>query len=279
MTRTVFCKGEFVVEEDASISIFDRGFLFGDGVFTTMHLNQGVVEGYYLHVERLQQQCKDLGIEPPSLDKAWIEKLVSLNKAKEGRWRLKVIITGGEERSSLDLARRTGSSPIIFLQPLDKQSYLPWKLGLLTYPVSNLSRYKTLAYLERLWIKQEAKKLGQDDCLVLNSASEILETAFANIFWRVGKEIFTPSSSLPLLPGVALGICLKVLQEEGYYVRSVCTSFDKLPTNAEVYLCNSLIVARPVSLIHQTKLAINLSFTKKLHELYIKSIYSSSFIL
>jgi 4-amino-4-deoxychorismate lyase len=73
----VFLNGQFLLENQAYIPITDRGFLYGDGLFTTLRVQEGQIEFWDLHVERLRNQSQQMKIECPLLDVEWIKELIN----------------------------------------------------------------------------------------------------------------------------------------------------------------------------------------------------------
>jgi 4-amino-4-deoxychorismate lyase len=82
-------------EASPCLPLSDRGFLFGDGVFSTVRIEDGSVFCWDLHKKRLFQQCQDLGIEFPNLSLDHVAALLEKNDAWEGVWRLRITVTGG----------------------------------------------------------------------------------------------------------------------------------------------------------------------------------------
>jgi len=91
----VYFNGSIIPEEKASVPITDRGFLFGDGVFTTTLVKEGVPLHLQLHINRLMRDCAALNIVYPELNESIFQNILAKNKALKGTWRMKVLITGG----------------------------------------------------------------------------------------------------------------------------------------------------------------------------------------
>ena len=220
----VFIDGQFIDETKARVPVTNRGFLFGEGVFTTIRISDGVPEYLDRHLKRLTSHCIELGISYPSLQKETVHELIRLNHAEKGIWRLKVIVT---------------DSLLITIAPYKIQEH-PVKL--ITYPKpfsSPLAHLKTLSYLLRIHFKKYAEEHGVDDVLVKSPEGWILETAIANIFWEVDGEFFTPKKDLPLLQGVTLSALMEKLN-----IQEVLAT--EIPKSASVYTINSMQKVRPV---------------------------------
>lgn len=251
MNKIVFFDHSFIPENEACISISDRGFLFGDGAFTTIKVCSGLIECYSLHCERLKRHCRELNIIPPEINSEWIKELIVKNDAKKGKWRLKIMVTGGADRT-LSCEMRLHGHLIMTLSPY--QDELEKELHLVLYPhpvIKPLSKVKNLAYLDRLWIKKYAIAQGRSDALVLDENGFILETAFSNVFWRIGTDIFSPDPSLPLLEGIAIHLVEETAAAMQLNYRPVRMRLDEIPNDAQLFVCNSLKGVCPVTSINE----------------------------
>ena len=219
-----YCQDRFVPVEEAKVSIFNRGFLYGDGVFTTLRVENGKI--FYLkeHSERLRKQCEFIFLDFPEIKETLIHQLVHLNHADHGFWRLKIMVTALEDMLSGQTTRGRKSELFMTLVPYEGSFCTPVRLAIYPYPYqSALAKIKSLAYLERLRIKEFALSHGYDDALVLDPNGCILETGVANIFWKDRHGIHVPDVSLPYYFGVTLEQAIKIAENWG------CLSFTKKP--------------------------------------------------
>lgn len=229
----VFLNNRFELEGLATISVADRGFLFGDGIFTTIRVEEGFCEFFSEHLERLASNAQTLQFTLPEIKTEWIEELIHRNNALRGLWRLKILITVSEIDS-----KRTPANLLITLHPyicVYKDS-----LRLTPFPFlvqSPFATIKSLSYLNSLFIRKYALENGYDDAVLLTSKGAILETSSSNIFWIDQETFFFPSSSLYYLKGVFLNALLKfipmpVLESE--------LPFDQISSAACMYTCNAM---------------------------------------
>ena len=245
MSSIVYFNGDFVDEQNASIPISDRGFLFGDGVFTTIRIEQGEILNGEQHLERLRNHCNSLNIEPPDLSLKDLKDVVLKNNAQNGIWRMKVIITGGSG-SELFLPKRKSGIILITIKPY-VPSDKPVTLCVYPYPIVTASAYiKSLSYLERLRVKQYAIDQGCDDAIVTDFFKHVLETSFSNIFWIVEDVIYTPANNNQFLRGIALQNLLKSKKMD---IKEGLFGIEDIPKMAKIFICNSLSGAITVSSI------------------------------
>jgi len=243
-----FWNGSFLPEDDVRISISDRGFLYGDGVFTTLKVSNGHIECLEAHLHRLYEQCLFLKIKPPNISLEWLTELVRCNKAFDSDWRLKIIATGGSLGKEESL--RSCSHLIMTLSTYTPSSKSTFELTIYPTPIHKpTAKIKSLAYLDRLYIKEYAENHGYDDVVVISSDGHILETAFANIFWMEGEQLFFPDLSQPLLSGIALDVVIQSACRLGISVSPVRIKTGELPAEARIFVCNAMMGMIPVSRI------------------------------
>ncbi len=243
----VVLDGRCVPEGQAAIPVTDRGFLLGDGAFTTIKVAEGHPEYYDEHIQQLCSHCAMLGIAPPSIARNHVDELIERNQAQTGTWRLKIVVTGGSSRS-LDLTVRNSGHIVMLLHPYLTPPATHEKLTL--FPIgtdSLLSNVKSLSYLERLWIRQRAHQLGFSDAIVTTPEGYLLETAFANLFWIADNILYYPDPALPYLFGVTLATQIRKAEEDGIVTVGVQAKLDDLPNDARIFICNSMIGVVPVT--------------------------------
>lgn len=236
----VFFNGTFISEEKAVVSVFDRGFLFGDGVFTTLRVSEGVVENAVFHLNRLKSDAHALHISPPRIKEEWLRELILKNDAFTGTWRLKILITGGDS-PQLALTPRPAGNLLMTLQPYQKNAGKSLRLTIYPEPVEHPSaRIKSLSYLDRLMIKDYARQREFDDAIALTKEGFLLETSFSNLFWCVGNDFYTPAPELPLLFGVTITVIKEVIQSLGMRLHFVEAALNDIDELSQFFICNSL---------------------------------------
>jgi len=116
----VYYQDQFYPDDEVKISISDRGFLFGRGVFTSLRVCDGNIECVHRHLSRLKDNCKYLNIDPPDVKVDLLLDLVERNNAHTGLWRMKIII-------SEDL--------LVTLQKVKEELYPPCHLAIYPEPI------------------------------------------------------------------------------------------------------------------------------------------------
>lgn len=216
----VFLNGEFVPEDAAKVSIFDRSFLYGDALFETMRVHNGRPFRWAQHWARLASGAKLLGIHLPYPDYellARAEELIRRNELHEGVLRLHLSRgTGtrgyspqGADNPLLVLTTHRAGS-VDLLQPPH------WNLATVSQrlPLGNcLTVQKHANRLLYVLAKQEAERFEATDALLLNTAGNVVEAASANLFWLQNGKVHTPPLSSGALAGVTRSLVMELCQK------------------------------------------------------------------
>jgi aminodeoxychorismate lyase len=217
----VFLNGEFVPEEKAVISVFDRGFLFGDGLFEAMLVRRGEIFRWDQHLERLQRGVDFLKLTVPcSTDELFrfSMQLIQRNRMPECLLRLNlsrgITARGYSPKNALRpaIVLTLHSAPV-----LDGRRVPRWRVITSSYclPANDpLTSFKTANKLPEVMARAEADVAGAHDGILLNPRGHIAEGTSCNVFWvRDGVVCTTPLSS-GALPGVTRAaifeLCVKM---------------------------------------------------------------------
>lgn len=180
------------------LSLKNRGFSYGDGLFTTGKISNGCVEMLSLHINRLIDGCIKLKIKQPNMNELSEElQKVACSYTKAV---IKVVITAGEGGRGYS---RIGTSPptVVISVSAYPEHYDLWRknginLGISTLQLGinpMLSGLKHLNRLEQVLIREELDNRVEDDLLVTNINGNIIETSCANLFWLTNGQLYTPN--------------------------------------------------------------------------------------
>jgi branched-subunit amino acid aminotransferase/4-amino-4-deoxychorismate lyase len=225
----VHLNGSLVPAEEARISVFDRGFLYGDGLFETFRAYRGRLFLWDLHRERLRRGLEELRLPLPhgleSIPAAALE-LLRANQLSDASLRLSISRGPGLRGYS---ARGSGPSTIVLMAdaapPFDGPQAQPVRLHTSGFRVpsrGSLAAHKTASKLLHVMARMEAESAGADEALLLNESGAIAETVATNIFWfdPDGLTISTPDLSQGALAGVTRQFVLELLRGLGWPVRT-----------------------------------------------------------
>jgi aminodeoxychorismate lyase len=242
----VFLNGKFVPEEEAVISVFDRSFLYGDGLFETMRVCRGKPFRWEQHLERFERGAKFLKIQPPfsaELLRELVSELVTRNQMPEALLRLSLSRGVGLRGYSPKGAERP--SLVMSLHPaLPGDGPVRWKLVTSSFrlPANEpLAAFKTCNKLPQILARAEADAAGADEALLLNTDGHVVEAASSNLFWIQKQMVFTPPLASGILPGVTRAEVLEISRNLGIEVREAGIGCEALQQAQGVFLSLSSV--------------------------------------
>ncbi len=252
----VFLNGEFVSEERAVVSVFDRSFLYGDGLFETMLVRAGKPFRWGAHLERLRKGEDFLGIKIPfgcKLLEKFAAELIARNEMPEALLRLTVSRGVGLRGYS----PKGADKPIVVmtLHPAPGGTVngpMRWKLITASFRLpagESLAHFKTANKLAQVLSRAEADAAGADEALLLNTAGFVVEGASSNLFWIRDGTVFTPPLASGILAGVTRAVTLELCQKLSLPVQEQSVSPEELRRCDGVFLTlSSLGVVEAVEL-------------------------------
>lgn len=229
----------------------DRGLQFGDGCFTTARVVAGGVVWLDAHLARLQQACQRLRIS--GID--WVQLQAEMQQLVQDQAHavLKVILTRGAGGRGYSPAGCQMPTRLLTLSPYPAHYLALREQGALlcqaTTPLGinpALAGLKHLNRLEQVLIRSELDEQGADEALVLDSDGWLVECCAANLFWRKGKQLFTPALNRCGVNGLARQQLLQDCAQLGYPVAEVRERPATLQDADEVLICNALMPLLPV---------------------------------
>jgi len=250
MSRTVFVNGDFVPEEEAKVSVFDRGFLMADAVYEVTTVVEGKLIDYPGHAERLQRSLNELEMAAPDQMDDLLEihrELVRRNELTNGLVYLQVS-RGVADRDFVFPAEGTPSSLVMFTQAKDPLENALVKSGarVITVPDERWGRrdIKTVQLLYPSMAKMMAKKAGVDDAWLEEDG--FINEGTSNNTWIVTKngKLVTRHLSTSILHGItrkATLRCAKLLQmeveERPFTKEEAANASEAFFTSASAFVC------------------------------------------
>jgi branched-chain amino acid aminotransferase len=254
----VYLNGKFVEEKLAHISIWDAGFLFGEGIFTTLRLYQGVAHDLEAHWNRLQHQARFLDIPCPlALEEtsSITTTLVNQNGLQKTDSRLRITLTrGGDPDNPLPVALSSGQPPTILLtiKPLPASIDEMGKKGIAAIILgpeflrAHYPQLKSLNYLPPLLALREARNHGCCEAIVLDEKGLVTEGAASNVFMVKNGQMWTPANTGNILPGLTRQRVIDIAGQNNLTCIEKELNRDDLENADEVFLCNSIRQIIPV---------------------------------
>lgn len=207
----IYIDGKYYDRENARISVFDHGLLYGDGVFEGIRIYHGKVFKLKEHIRRLYDSAKTIAIEIPmnvrEMEKAVIET-VEINSKENGYIRL--IVTRGDGSLGLDPSSCKNPTVIIIVDDIQLYPEEVYKKGVKIVTASTRRippecldpRIKSLNYLNNILAKIEARRSGAKEALMLTTGGLIAECTADNIFAVKEERLLTPHPCKGALDGV-----------------------------------------------------------------------------
>jgi len=245
MEPIVYIDGEFVAAEDAKISVFDHGILYGDGVFEGIRLYGGNVFRLGQHLERLWDSARSITLEIPISPEEMMEVVCEScrrNNLKDGYVRL--VVTRG--KGDLGLAPWPCRSPTVFciaasIQPYPRDHY-ERGLEIITAATRRIApdmysgRTKSLNYLNNMLAKVNARMGNALEALMLNQDGYVVEATVDNVFLVRRGELYTPPTYMNALRGITRDAVIEIAKEMGFPVREEPFTLYEVYTADEMFL-------------------------------------------
>lgn len=252
-----YLDGALIDAQEARVSILDRGFTHGDGLFETIRVRNGRVEFASAHARRLLDSAAALGIEVDwDFDSLLADMIAVVRANSGGDLVLRVQATRGSGGARLDPdgtgrpTRTITAAP--FTAPDRERAMIGLRLATAPFPRnerSPLARHKTTQYLESVLARAAARQAGADEALLLNSRGRWAEAAAANLFIVAGGRLITPSIEEGALPGIVRAATIHAASEIGIPIEERAVERHEPTLTPEVFLTNSLLPVASVSAI------------------------------
>jgi branched-chain amino acid aminotransferase len=259
----IYLNDRFVPKADALISVFDHGFLYGDGIYETLRTYRGRLFMLQPHLARLKRSARLIGLDLPLADKDWPPLLGEtllrngLGPRGDADAHLRITVSRGEGELGLDPSLCKRPTLVIMAKPL-----APYPAHLFAEGVSlaivpirrNLDaalspQIKSLNFLNNILAKQDAVQAGAFDALMLNADGLLAECTTSNLFFVRGGRLCTPSVACGILDGITRDVVLRLAGEHGIQTEEGRYNVEDLRQAEECFLTNTSMEIMPVCTI------------------------------
>ncbi|MCX7121681.1 MAG: aminotransferase class IV [Gammaproteobacteria bacterium] len=275
-----FINRTIITEEKAYIHIKDRGFLLGDGIFETLKVQNGHIEFFDAHYERLKYSAATLFIQfeyEADFLKNICLKLLKKNKLENGIASIRITLTRGIGLRGINFPEKQNSTLLITTAEYHPPESDIYPRAMITNikrnPLSPITKFKTLNYLEPILARNEAQSNGFDEGIMLNTDGFITECSIANIFFIKDMVVMTPSVESGILPGIMRNHVIKLCHKNNIQIIEKKISVDDALNSDEVFQTNSLIGLQILSQINDKKFSVgDYTLSKKIESILLSSV-------
>ncbi|ADO58080.1 branched-chain-amino-acid transaminase [Paenibacillus polymyxa] len=224
----IYLDGQHVTKENAKVSVYDHGFLYGDGIFEGIRIYNGNIFKCKEHLERLYDSAKSIQLNIPLSPDEMLEAMaetIRLNEMRNGYIRL--VVSRGAGNLGLDPLRCAKASVIIIVEQLAIYPEEAYLTGLKTISVSQRRnipdalnpKIKSLNYLNNILVKIQSNYAGVGEAIMLNSQGYVTEGSADNIFIVKNGVLYTPPCYLGALEGITRNAIIDLCAKLGYSLK------------------------------------------------------------
>jgi branched-chain amino acid aminotransferase len=255
MSRVVYVDGAFYPKDEAKVSVFDHGFLYGDGVFEGIRAYAGRVFRLREHLVRLYDSAKAIMLEiPVAIDAMQEIVLESCRRNDLHDAYIRLVVSRGRGDLGLD-PRKCARATVVCIA--DSIALYPQELYTTGMKVMTVAtrrsgvealnpRIKSLNYLNNILAKVEANNAGYAEVLMLNDQGLVVECTGDNIFLVKGRRLLTPPPWVGILEGITRAAIMQQAREAGLDVREEVFTRMDVWTADECFLTGTAAEAIPV---------------------------------
>ncbi|ADU28367.1 aminodeoxychorismate lyase [Evansella cellulosilytica] len=247
----LYMNGSIINKEDASISPFDHGFLYGLGLFETFRTYDGHPFLLDDHFHRLQESADEMGIILPTYKREKVEgvirDLLEANQLKDGYFRWN--ISAGEEEIGLTTTPYSAPNTIVFVKPLPAQQAAEKNGQLLSQRRNSPEgkyRLKSHHYLNNIYGKRETGNNPHTEGIFLTEDGFVSEGVVSNVFWTKNKTVYTPDRECGALDGITKQFVAAIANKCGINVIEGKFKKEALLEADEVFVTNSIQEIVPI---------------------------------
>ena len=254
MTTKINFNGK--IEDDAFVSVFDHGFLFGDSVYEVVSTRNNKTCFLKEHLNRLHRSAAGIDLEIPRKD-LWFQNEIEKTLAVTGNPEsyIRIVVTRGTGEIDIDPATCKQPNVIIYVTTAKEYPQENYTGGISIALVSIKRNprealnpgIKTGNYLNNVLAKIEARKLGAADALMLSPSGYLTECTTSNIFFVRGGRLMTPALDCGILAGITRDIVIRLAREAGMLVEEGHWPAEEIQQANEIFLTGTLKRVMPVT--------------------------------
>jgi branched-chain amino acid aminotransferase len=278
----IFLNDRLVPENKAKVSVFDHGFLYGDGVYETLRVYKGTVFMIEEHTKRLFRSASMISLRIPlSPDeiKSAVYKTIRKNRHREAYVRISV--SRGPGPIGLDPGLCPKSTLVVISKDMGKYPGHLYRKGVRIAVVRTRRncrnaldpRIKSLNFLNNIIATIEAKKRGAYEAIMMNYRGYVAEGTISNIFFVKNRILCTPATEVGILEGITRRVIIDIAQELQIRVREGSFHRRYLYTADEVFISSTTKEVMPVTIVDDTRIGMGAGkLTGMIHKAYKQKV-------
>ena len=281
----VYLDGHFVEKEQALISVFDHGFLYGDGIYETMRAYEGRLFLLKKHLARLKHSADAISMRLPlpleKIGEALNESLI-VNKLQDAYVRLH--ISRGPGDIGLDPVLCAAPTTVIIAKPFHDYPSVYYEQGVKVamvktrrnHPLALDPSIKGTNFLNNILAKIESLKAGAYEGIMLNWRGHVAEGTISNIFMMKRGVLYTPNIDTGILEGVTRDFVLRLAKRKRVPVKETAILPRSLLAADECFITNTTMEIMPVTTIDRKSVGDGRPgpITALLHQSYRKEVHA-----
>ena len=259
MSIRVYMNGRVCLPEDAKISVFDRGFLYGDSVYETIGTTGGRLFAAEEHLVRLERSAGRIGLHAPpraEMERAIAETVAAAGNAES---RVRIMLTRGVGKLDLDPASTNDTQLVVFVFPLGAPTAEMYARGVSAAIVSVTRNspqaidpaVKSGNYLNNVLAVGEARRSGAYEAILCAADGSVAEGGSSNVFAVRAGVVRTPPLDVGILDGITRGKVIALCGRAGIPCEEIRISPDELRGADEVFITSATRAVLPVTRIDE----------------------------
>ncbi len=276
----VYLNDKLVPKGEATVSVFDHGFLYGDGVYETMRTYDDVVFMLDEHLARLYRSASMIGLALPmdiNRIRTAIHETLGANSFRNAY--VRVTVSRGYGPIGLDPDLCEAPTFVIVAEEMKDYPRSWYETGIRTI-ISKIRRnsaeavnprIKSLNFLNNILAKIDAKAAGAYEAIMMNVSGHLTEGTVSNVFFCRDGVLCTPSAGCGILEGITRNIVLNSAVREGLTVREGEFTRDDIYAASEVFITNTTMELMPVSRVDAVRYGV-CEVVRLLHGIYREEV-------
>jgi len=273
--------GRPVGPDEAVVSVFDRGFLYGDSIYETLRTVGGRPVELGRHLARLHRSAEGIALEFPFSDEEIVSAMgATLEASGHDAAKVRIVVTRGGGPMAIDTRKSESPLLVIFVQPIELPSEADYERGLSARIVGIQKNnrgmidpgLKTGNYLPSILALRQAVAQQGEDAIMINAEGHIAEGATSNVFMVANGAVATPHLETGVLAGITRELVIELCTDEGLACDERTIEPDELRAADEVFLTSSVRGIMPVTTLDGATVGTGTMgpSTRRLHEAYAR---------